>query len=150
VVMSSLPYPTESQEGEMLVAYLRISGYKFTHIGNESNGGNKQAMIRGAKMKRQGQSPGFPDYCIIVNNVLIFIELKRAKKSLSRVAPEQREWLTALASTGAECAICYGASEAIEFIESLEHTNNIDLRKKHFPSQVLSLPTPDTIFLIAG
>lgn len=115
-----LPVPTEFHEGLSLVAYLRIKGYKFTHIPNET-GGSPEAKRRAVRMKQQGTSKGFPDYVVIVKSKLLFIELKRKKGS--RVSPEQKEWLEALSKTGAHCIIAHGASEAIEYIESMELIN---------------------------
>lgn len=135
--------PTEAEEAKTLVAYLRVHSYKFMHIPSET-GHTDEARRRAIRMKQQGTSKGFPDYCIIVKNVLIFIELKRVKKSLSKVSPEQREWLTALASTGAECAICYGATECIELIELINNQNGYTtplLSSKH----AQPLPTPDEL-----
>lgn len=63
--MSSLPVPTEAQEAEALVAYLRLKGYKFFHVPNET-GGSPEARRRAVRMKRQGVSPGAPDYFVIV------------------------------------------------------------------------------------
>ena len=57
--------PTEQQEAEVLAAYLRLKGYKFTHIPNET-GSDPRARARAVRMKRAGVSRGFPDYLIIV------------------------------------------------------------------------------------
>lgn len=115
-----IPTPTEAEEGRRLVAYLRVKGYKFSHIANETGSG-RGARFQGIRNKQQGTSKGFPDYCIITkNNNLIFIELKRLKRSV--VSPEQIDWLQALEKTGAFASICKGANEAIKFIESVEKT----------------------------
>lgn len=106
--------PTEQQEAERLAAYLRIKGYPFTHIPNET-GGDPAARRRAIRMKRAGVSRGFPDYIIIKGGRLIVIELKRRKGG--RATPEQRKWLDEFARIGARVAICNGADEAIEFIE---------------------------------
>jgi hypothetical protein len=111
-------YPKESEEAKTLVAYLRVRGYTFFHAPSET-GQTPEARRRAIRMKQQGTVRGFPDYTIIAGTQLVFIELKRAKRSLSKVSPEQREWLEKLATTGAQCAICYGAAEAIEFVESI-------------------------------
>lgn len=110
--------PTEAQEGEMLVAYLRLKGYLFTHIANESGSGRQDAMIRGARMKRQGVSRGFPDYLVITKKGLAAIELKRLKGSKTSI--EQLAWAEALNNAGVPTGICKGAPEAIEFILSVE------------------------------
>lgn len=107
--------PTEAQEARTLVAYLRVHGYKFTHIGNET-GSSPEARRRAIRMKQQGTSPGFPDYVIIVNGRLIAIELKRVKGS--RVSPEQGEWLDALTQAGVPAYVAKGAEHAIQIIEA--------------------------------
>lgn len=107
--------PTESQEGSTLVAYLRIKGYKFTHIANET-GSSPESMRRAIRVKRQGVNRGFPDYLIIVNSRLIGIELKRLKGS--KTTTEQLEWISALNDAGVPTKICKGASEAIDFINN--------------------------------
>jgi hypothetical protein len=120
--------PLEADEGKVLVAYLRVKGYRFTHIPNET-GQSPEARRRAIRMKQQGTSKGFPDYLVIKNNTLIVIELKRVRGST--ISPEQREWLAALAACGIPCFIARGASEAIEAIESVGNETkkvNIDLK----------------------
>lgn len=116
--MASLPCPTESQEGDMLVAYLRVRGIKFSHIPN-ATGHTPEAKRRAIMMKRQGTSRGFPDYVIALPGVgIAFIELKRVRGSTT--APEQKEWVEALnACPGAEARICKGFEECKAFIEEL-------------------------------
>ena len=116
VNLKTLMLPTEQQESESLAAYLRVKGYKFTHVPNET-GSDPAARRRAIRMKRAGTSKGFPDYIVIVKDQLVFIELKRSKGG--RVSPEQREWLEALSKTEAHCIIARGAHEAIEYIETL-------------------------------
>ena len=108
--------PTEAQEGHTLVAYLRLRGIPFTHTPNET-GSSPEARRRAVRMKQQGVSRGFPDYIIVTNTGIIFIELKRATKSLSRVSPEQKQWIETLSAAGSPAYIAYGAEEAIAFIE---------------------------------
>lgn len=110
-----LPVPTEKQEALTLVAYLRLKGLKFTHVGNET-GHSPEARRRAISLKQQGTSRGFPDYCIIVGNSLIFIELKRRKGSAT--SPEQHAWIAALNEVGnVQAFICKGADEAIAVVE---------------------------------
>lgn len=106
--------PTEQQEAEHLAAYLRVQGYAFTHIPNET-GADPAARRRAVRMKRAGVSKGFPDYLVFKDGKSYAIELKRAQGG--RVSPEQREWLKVLAGHGFEAAICHGAGEAIDFLE---------------------------------
>lgn len=111
---SSLPVPTEAQEGRTFVAYLRIKRYRFTHIANETGSG-QSAKFQGIRNKQQGTSKGFPDYLIIVAGRLIAIELKRRKGG--KVSPEQKDWLAALNAVGIEAVVCNGAAEAIAAVE---------------------------------
>lgn len=106
--------PTELQEHRNLVAYLRIKQFKFTHVANETG---SQGKWQGIQNKRNGVSPGFPDFLIIVNNRLIAVELKRIKGS--NISPEQREWIESLNACAVPSAICKGYDEAVQFIESL-------------------------------
>lgn len=128
--------PTESEEAHTLVAYLRIHGYKFHHSANET-GHTPEAIRRAVRVKREGTSAGFPDYVIVINNVLIAIELKRVRGS--RVTPEQREWLAVLSACGIPSAICHGAAEAIEFIQECIKTPSLP-----YKSPPKSPLTPDT------
>lgn len=112
----SVIIPTEAQEGEQLVAYLRMRGLPFTHIANET-GSSNEARRRAVRMKRQGVSRGFPDYIVVVKNKTIAIELKRLKGS--KVSDEQINWLTALNLGGVEARICKGAIEATHFVEEV-------------------------------
>jgi hypothetical protein len=113
--MSKLPVPTEAQEGDMLVAYLRTRGLRFTHIANET-GGTPEARRRAIRVKRQGVSKGFPDYLIIVGRSLIAIELKRQRGSA--ISQEQKDWIAALNEVdNVQAFICKGAQEAIDIVE---------------------------------
>ena len=109
--------PTEAEEAKALVAYLRLKGYKFTHISNETGSG-RIAMLQGIRNKQQGTSKGFPDYLIIVNNVLIAIELKRLKGSTT--SQEQKDWIEALNNAGIPAEICKGWYSAVEFIDKIK------------------------------
>lgn len=108
--------PTEAAEAEALANYLRIKKIKFLHIPNERKASPRFI----SNLKKQGLQKGAPDYLIFLKTGLLAIELKRAKKSLSKVAPEQIEWITYLAALpySAGAAVCYGAKEAIELIEA--------------------------------
>lgn len=106
--------PLESEEGSTLVAWLRIKGYPFTHIGNET-GHDPYSRRRAIRMKQQGTSKGFPDYCVVTSNGLIFIELKRIKGS--KTSPEQLQWIKTLCNAGVPAFVAKGAEEAIRLIE---------------------------------
>ena len=118
------PVPTEAQEAVTLTTYLRVRGFRFTHIANETGSG-QGAKFQGIRNKRQGVSKGFPDYMVIVDNKLIAIELKRSKGG--KVSPEQKEWLSALSKAGVDAFVSYGAKDAIEYIESISNRLDVDI-----------------------
>ena len=49
--------PTEQQEAESFAAWLRVKGYWFTHVPNET-GSDPAARRRAVRMKRAGVSKG--------------------------------------------------------------------------------------------
>lgn len=114
VHMPKPPCPLESEEGTILVAYLRLKGYKFHHSPNET-GSSPEAKRRAIRMKQQGTSPGFSDYLIIKDGKLYVIELKRLHGS--KTSPEQKEWLIAFNECGIPAIIAYGAQSAIDYLE---------------------------------
>lgn len=108
--------PTEADEGRALVAYMRLKGYKFAHIANET-GHSPEARRRAMRVKQQGVSKGFPDYVVAANGHLYFIELKRVRGA--RVTPEQQDWIDAinqLGIPGVSAHICKGAGEVIKVL----------------------------------
>jgi hypothetical protein len=112
-----LPCLTEAEESHILVAWLRVKGLTFTHIGNET-GHTPEARRRAIRLKQQGVSRGFPDYCVLLPGIgVVYIELKRLHGS--HTSPEQKAWVEALnACPGTSAHICRGARVAIETIES--------------------------------
>ncbi len=105
---------TEAEEAKVLVAYMRIKGYMFTHVPSET-GSSMEARRRAIRMKQQGTTRGFPDYIVLAHGKLLFIELKRVRGG--RTSPEQLEWIDAINACGGVAAVCKGAQAAIEFIE---------------------------------
>lgn len=113
--MASQTVPTEYQECQVFHQWLQMKHLKHAHIGNESQMGGRAGAIRGARLKAIGQSKGFPDYLIIVNDKLIAIEMKREKGG--KVSPEQQDWLDALAKVGVDGYVAHGANEAMEIVQ---------------------------------
>lgn len=103
--------PLESKEQEEFAAWCDKKGLLWAHIPNE-----RKATVRVlAELERQGLKKGFPDNFIAEPNGKysgLFIELKRAKKCLSRVSKEQKEWIKALNAKGYAACVCYGAENA--------------------------------------
>ena len=106
--------PTEHEECIALVQYLKIRGIKHTHINNEMF---TNSWKQKNKAKAEGVSKGFPDYCIVIKNKLLFIEMKRVKGGV--VSEEQKEWIEKLNGIGkeVEAIVCKGCGEAIDKIE---------------------------------
>ena len=89
---------------------------------NHQRGKNGQRFsLEGAKLKREGMKQGVPDVFLACPSGQwhgLFLEMKRAKKSLSRVTPEQLQWKAALEAMGYCVVVCYGADAAKAAIES--------------------------------
>jgi hypothetical protein len=115
--------PLEAQEQEEFAAWCDAKGLLWVHIPNE-----RKATLRVmVELERQGLKKGFPDNFIAEPRGKwhgLFIELKRAKKSLSQKSPEQREWIRKLNAKGYKAAFCYGAEAAkrlvLEYLEETE------------------------------
>ena len=103
---------TEYLEHIEVASWLRVRGVRFHHSPNETYTTNMAAL---AKNKRMGVSRGFPDLLVVTPKGLVFIELKRTRGG--KLAPEQQAWLDALDAAGCPSVTCYGAKEAIEFLE---------------------------------
>lgn len=103
--------PLESQEQEEFAAWCDAKGLLWVHIPNE-----RKATARAiSELERQGLKKGVPDNFIAHPSGKyhgLFIELKRAKKHLSRVSKEQREWIKDLNKQGYAAYVCYGAEDA--------------------------------------
>lgn len=127
--------PTEYEECVAFVDWLRLNHIPHAHYGNESQSGTKNAMIRGAKLKRIGQSRGVFDYDVyvpikgITGEVdcyeLIKIEMKRQRGGT--VSEYQKKWQKIYDQAGIPSRICKGADEAIKFVEEYLQKNNDDI-----------------------
>ena len=121
--------PLEDDECIRFSNWLALNKIPHCHIANESRSGSRSAMIRGAKLKRMGQSRGVWDYEVyvpikgITGTVdcyeLVKIEMKRKKGGV--VSPEQKVWGKIYEKAGITCKICKGADEAIDFVKSMIH-----------------------------
>lgn len=103
--------PLEEEEQREFASWLDRKGVLWFHIPNE----RKATVLTLYELERQGLKAGVPDNFIAEPRGKyhgLFIELKRAKKSLSRKTAEQKEWVKALNEKGYKAAFCYGAEEA--------------------------------------
>ena len=121
--------PTEAQEQQKLVYWLRIKHIPHFAPTNENNTykqDRKYAMIAEAKAKATGKLKGVSDLVVMLPKKILFIEMKRRKKKLkngdysishTKVSKEQYEFLTTVNRYGyAEGRVCYGFEEARGFI----------------------------------
>lgn len=119
--------PLEDYECIKFSNWLSINKIPHCHIANESRSGSRSAMIRGAKLKKMGQSKGVWDYEVYIPvkgttgtvdcYELAKVEMKRQKGGVA--SPEQKIWGKIYEKTGLYCKICKGADEAIDFIKSI-------------------------------
>lgn len=117
--------PLEDDECIAFSQWLNLNFIPHAHIANESRSGSKNAMIRGAKLKKMGQSRGVWDYEVYIpirgiDNTIdcyqqVKIEMKRRKGGT--VSDEQKEWGKIYELAGVPCKICKGADEAIKFVK---------------------------------
>ena len=123
--------PSEYDECVVFHQWLVAKRYKHAHISNESQSGGTNALIRGAKLKRIGQSKGFPDYIIICHQKghpdyqdIVAVEMKRQHGGT--LSDEQAGWLSALDEAGIWTGVCKGADDAIAFVEAVTNGRPID------------------------
>ena len=109
--------PTESQEAETLAQYLLLMQRTgkillYSHIPNETY---TQSWSTKKRNKREGVTKGVPDYIIVTDKKVLFIELKRPKGSVTSF--EQKEWIDNLSGKKTQAVVCKGWNTAKEFIE---------------------------------
>ena len=84
----------------------------YTHLGQEVGYTNNWA--KRMWRAKEGLTKGFPDYVVITNSHILFLELKRTKGGT--VSQEQKEWITELGFYGT-AVICHGFDAAKKLIE---------------------------------
>jgi ribosomal protein L33 len=117
-----------SEYGECvaLAEYLELLKYQgrilaYAHIPNETF---TTSWSQKSKNKRLGVKKGFPDYCIVFNGKVLFIEMKREHGGV--VSPEQKEWLEMLEKGDCEAVICHVFDDEKGVIDDclLDYKNN--------------------------
>jgi hypothetical protein len=112
---------SEHDEQVAFVEWLEINQYKFSAIPNATWTSFSQAK----KNTAEGVRPGLPDLLVIVNDHLVWIEMKRSdlkpkRGGMGGVSPVQREWHDVL-NRCANCQVfvCYGYDEAVAAVRTL-------------------------------
>lgn len=119
--------PYEEDEQIAFVQWCQANGILVHHSGNEIGGSTQAMKHRAVKMKKMGTSKGFPDLLVFIpiegvtgepdSFQMCAIEMKRRKGG--KASREQRGWLEVLQASGAMCAVCHGADEAIAFVDTI-------------------------------
>ena len=129
--------PTESEEQQALFRCCKVEMSRYpdldmlVHTPNEG----KRSKSQGAKLKREGLRPGFPDISLCTPKGVyhgLYIELKR--RSGSKISEDQKKWIIKLNEKGYAAAFCFGWCEAWEFIHAyltLWDENSIKTVKKY-------------------
>lgn len=131
--LANIDNPTEDQEQEAFVQWLRLKGYPHFRVPNETY---TRSWSQKAKNKKLGVSSGVPDLFIAVpfppphliiahkdrddevrNKTLVAIEMKRKKGGTT--SANQKKWIKTLNEAGIQTVVCKGCDAAIEFIESI-------------------------------
>lgn len=111
----NIPILTEEQEQILLVNYLDILGIKYTHIASSTF--TKSWKVKN-RNKAMGVRPGLPDLVMIINDNVVFMELKRTKGGV--LSPYQKEWIKDLkACVNVEVFVCAGFQQAKEVVDNL-------------------------------
>ena len=131
--LANIDNPTEAQEQEAFVQWLRLKGYPHFRVPNETY---TRSWSQKAKNKKLGVSSGVPDLFVAVpfppphliiahkdrddevrNKTLVAIEMKRKKGGTT--SANQKKWIKTLNEASIQTVVCKGCDAAIEFIESI-------------------------------
>jgi NAD+--asparagine ADP-ribosyltransferase len=110
-----MPEPLESEEQKAFVEWLNYNKIKHSAIPNSTYTKSWKQKINN---KLMGLNPGLPDLLLIVNNKLVFIEMKRRKSF--KISDSQAEWIKALNECdGVKAYIAFSCDEAISIVENI-------------------------------
>jgi hypothetical protein len=109
-----MTFPTEDEEQAAFCRWLDKHNIFYFAV---PNGGSRN-MLEAVKMKKTGTKKGVFDLVVFLENKIAFVEMKRAKKSLSKISESQQNFEKELQKYDyCTSAICYGHQEAIAFID---------------------------------
>lgn len=124
VVKSKSICPLEHDEQVRVIEWADIQPYDGGRVGDYlwavPNGG-KRNRVTAALLKAEGVRAGVPDLQLGIpcgGYHGLFIEMKRARRSLTTVSRDQRLWHARLNEQGYCVVVCYGADEAIKVIQN--------------------------------
>lgn len=110
--------PLEDAECKAFVQYLEIlqaQGHDiiFSHMANETFTKSWKTKNRN---KAMGVRSGLPDYIIIINGLVVWLEMKR--KTGGVISVTQKEWIERLESAAQVVHVARGLDEAIEVVKT--------------------------------
>lgn len=113
---------TRSEDAHQIDAIAWLRYHYPTWITFHVNNEGKKSPGQANKDQMKGLLKGVPDILIIPDRTqckygFIAIELKRAKKSLSKVSDDQKKFLSRVTENGGFAALCYGADQVQEAIQ---------------------------------
>ena len=116
--MAKLKEPTEHQEQSAFVSWCKAKKILVVAVSNGFFTNKRDNKFYGqiAKLKAEGYSKGFPDLIVIIQDKVLFIEMKRKKTGVA--SSEQKAWIMAISELGHPVSICRGCDRAIEFVLS--------------------------------
>ena len=114
---------TESEEQQLLMQWANANTKKYPELWGlmaVPNGGHRSKRTAG-RMKAEGVKAGYPDLALDVARGGFWglrVELKRERRSLSRISDRQTAWHTFLLEQGYAVHICHGWRAAAAVIET--------------------------------
>ena len=117
--MTNTLIPKEIDEQAMVCQYLELlktRGHKIIYTATAQSTYTK-SWSQKAQNKKLGVHRGLPDLVVIIDDTLVFLEIKRLK--MSTTSAEQKVWNQHLKESGNHAYICKGASEAINILNDI-------------------------------
>lgn len=119
---NEIEVPSEYYEACTFVDWLELMKnvgkvLDYCHIANESYGGTKADMLRGAKLKRQGRKRGVFDYEVFLPKPPYELRIELKKRRNGTVSKSQKEWLEIYRQCQIPAKVCRGADKAIDFVK---------------------------------
>lgn len=115
--------PSEHDEQVTVIAWASMQPYNggkvIDWLWATPNGGRRDGR-EAFNLRAEGVKSGVPDLQLALPNDKyhgLFIEMKRSKRSLSKVSEMQKAMIERLNNAGYLALVCYGADEAIEAIK---------------------------------
>lgn len=124
----NIPPPLEDEEQIALVQYLKLKKLFYFAVPNGAYlaGSKLQRAKQMQRLKSQGLIDGVSDIIVLLEDKILFIEMKRRPKILksgkesvshTSISKEQKIFLESVGKFKyAESTVAYGAKQAIEFI----------------------------------